>query len=324
MSSLLGALKAAAEPTRLRLLALLARAELTVTELTQVLGQSQPRLSRHLKMMVEGGLIDRFREGSWVFHRLASDGPGGALAADIIALLDTDAADLRRDSARLDQVIRARAEAAAAYFSANAADWDRIRAYDVPAAEVEAALQSAVGDDPINSLLDIGTGTGRMLELFAPQARNALGVDLNPDMLRLARARLEAAGLGHVQVRQGDMYALALPAASVDLVLFHQVLHYAAEPQAALAEAARVLAPAGRVAIVDFLPHQLEVLRDSHAHRRLGFSPQEVAHWGAGAGLDLDLVATLEGEPLVVGLWLGGSRTPDTSSGKPSAPKAPS
>jgi len=305
MTDLLTALKGAAEPTRLRILVLLARAELTVTELTQVLGQSQPRLSRHLKLMAEAGLIDRFREGAWVFHRLAADGIGARLAEHLLALSDSGDPVHQRDLGRLETVLKARTEAASAYFAANAAQWDRIRALHVGEHEVETALDRLIGPGRIDFLLDIGTGTGRMLELFGPRSQRGLGIDLSHEMLALARARLEAAGLQHCQVRQGDLHSMALGDGVADLVLFHQVLHFAADPQAAIAEAGRVLAPGGRIAVIDFLPHDREELRDQHAHRRLGFAPREVAAWGRHARLDFQLAETLTGAFLSIGIWLG-------------------
>jgi len=316
MTDLLAALKGAAEPTRLRILGLLARAELTVSELVQILGQSQPRLSRHLKLMDEAGLIDRFREGAWVFHRRAAEGVGAELAARVVALIDDSDPGHQRDMARLDQVLKARTEAAAAYFAANAAQWDRIRTLHVPEAEVEAALDRVIGADRIDFLVDIGTGTGRMLELFGARAGRGLGVDLSHEMLAIARARLDQAGLVNCQVRHGDLHALPLADGAADLIIVHQVLHFAADPQAAIAEAARVLAQRGRIVLVDFLPHGLEELRDRHAHRRLGFTPREVAAWGRSAHLDFDLVATLAGDPLSVGIWLG-RKTAATSKDGP-------
>ncbi|MDD3444968.1 MAG: metalloregulator ArsR/SmtB family transcription factor [Zavarzinia sp.] len=305
MTDLLAALKGAAESTRLRILLLVSRAELTVTELTQVLGQSQPRLSRHLKLMAEAGLIDRFREGAWVFHRPAAEGVGAALAARIVALADPADAAHRGDLARLDMVLKARTQAAADYFAANAAEWDRIRSLHVPEQEVETALDRLIGPGPFDFLLDVGTGTGRMLELFGPRAARGLGFDLSHEMLSLARARLDAAGLAQCQVRHGDLHAMALGDGVADLVVCHQVLHFAADPQAAIAEAGRVLAPGGRLVLVDFLPHEREDLRDLHAHRRLGFTPREIAAWGRAAGLDFTLAQTLVGDPLSVAIWLG-------------------
>lgn len=303
MERLLSGLRAAAEPSRLRLLALCATGELTVSELTQILGQSQPRVSRHLRLLCEAGLLDRFREGSWAFYRLAEGEPGATLARELIALLPADDPTLARDRARLAQVKAARAQAAAAYFRENAARWDEIRALYVAESEVERALDSLIGDGPIDTLLDIGTGTGRMLEVFGPRARRAIGIDLSHAMLTVARANLERAGLAHCRVRHGDMYALPLPADSVDLAIIHQVLHYADDPQAAIAEAARVLRPSGRLLVIDFTAHALESLRERHRHRRLGFSDEEVAGWYRAAGLAAESGLRLAGDPLTVAIW---------------------
>ncbi len=313
---LLTGLRAAGEPTRLRLLALCARGEFTVSELTQMLGQSQPRVSRHLKLMCDAGLLERFREGTWVFYRLAEHGPSASLAKTLAELIPSDGPDLARDLERLQAVKQARGEAAAAYFRANASHWSQIRSLYVPEAAVEAALLEATGAPPaaapaadkIGELLDIGTGTGRMLELFAPRIRHGTGIDLSREMLAFARANLERAGLGHCQVRLGDMYHLPYGSDAIDLVLFHQVLHFADDPATAVAEAARVLRPGGRIAIVDFLPHQLEFLRLDHAHRRLGFDEREVMSWFESAGLEPGPTRRLEGDPLTVGIWVAQRR----------------
>ncbi len=303
MDSLLAGLRAAAEPTRLRLLALCARGELTVSELTQILGQSQPRVSRHLKLLCEAGLLDRFREGTWVFYRLADDGRGGALARSLIAMLPEGDGTIARDRARLAQVKSARAAAAAAYFRANAERWDEIRSLYVAESEVERALAGLLGDERIELLLDIGTGTGRMLELFGPRARRAIGIDLSHAMLTVARTNLDRAGLDHCQLRHGDMYDLPLASGSVDLAIIHQVLHYADDPQAAIVEAARVLRPGGRLLVVDFAAHDLEYLRERHRHRRLGFTDDEVIGWYRAAGLRAERGVTLAGDPLTVAIW---------------------
>ena len=303
MDDVLSGLRAAAEPTRLRLLALCAEAELAVTELTQAVGQSQPRVSRHLKVLSEAGLVERNREGSWVFYRLAENGAQGRLARDILAHLPAHDEALARDFERLASVKEARAAAAAEYFRANARRWDEIRALYVPEAEVEAALLEVLGRRPIGDLLDVGTGTARVLEIFAPRIARGLGLDLSREMLVAAQGRLDARGLGNCRVRRGDMYDLPLAAASMDAVVVHQVLHFADRPARAIAEAARVLRPKGRIVIVDFAPHTLEFLRTEHAHRRLGFSDAEVARWYRDAGLAAGTPKRLEGEPLCVTLW---------------------
>jgi len=304
VDALLAALKSAAEPTRLRLLALLAHGEATVTELCKILSQSQPRVSRHLKLLTDGQLVRRYPEGSWVFYRLA-DGPvAEQLVSPLLANLDWSDARLTSDRQRLEVVRAQRSANAQAYFMEAAPHWNAIRSMHVDEAEVESALQQVLGEAPVANMLDVGTGTGRMLELLGPQAGRALGVDISHDMLRIARETLERSAQPHVQARQGDMYRLPSNAATHDLVLIHQVLHFADEPAAVIAEAARVLQPGGRVLMVDFAPHAVEELRTRHQHRRLGFTEEEVLSWCAAAGLRGSVAARLPGAPLTVVLWL--------------------
>lgn len=290
MEQLLAGLRAAGEPTRLRLLAILAKSELTVTELTQILRQSQPRVSRHLKLMCEAGLLDRFREGSWVFYRRSQAGAGVRLAALLTGLIPAGDQTIARDFERLEAVRAARAERAAAFFRSNVEQWNRIRSLHVPEAKVEQALVELALDEAgshIESFVDLGTGTGRMIELIGPKAQTSLGIDLSPEMLAFARATLEQSGIEHCSLRQGDLYDLPLQDATVDLVTLHQVLHYLDDPAAAVAEAARILKPGGRLLIADFAPHDLDFLREEQAHRRLGFTEDEVKNWLGQAGLDV-------------------------------------
>lgn len=314
------ALRAAGEGTRLRVLGLLADAELTVSDLTEILRQSQPRISRHLKLLCEAHLVERHREGSWAFFRLAERGGPAELARALIARLDPSDPTLVRDRARLSEVRAARAAAAQAYFSAHAAEWDRIRRLHASDVAVEAAIRAALGDEPIRSLLDLGTGTGRMLELLGAQIERGLGIDLSPAMLLLARARLERAALTHCRVRQGDIYDLTMPGDSFDVVIIHQVLHYLDDGARAIREAAGVLKPQGRLLVVDFAPHQLEFLREHHAHLRPGFAFETVAQWMQAAHLDLIRHETLPPDPqsegtIAVSLWLG--RDPRTALAAP-------
>ena len=303
MELVLNALKAAAEPTRLRLLTLCAHGELTVSELTQILGQSQPRVSRHLKLLCDAGLLDRFREGIWAFYRLAERGACASLARTLVDAVPADDATLALDLERLDAIRRARREQAAQYFRENAGRWHEIRSLHVPEREVEAELLRLLPTDGVSDLLDIGTGTGRILELFGPKVARAVGVDASREMLAVARANLEKAGLRNCQVRLADMYQLPFAGGSMDAIIIHQVLHYLDEPAEALAEAARVLKPGGRLVVVDFARHELELLRSEHAHRRLGFEDEEVAGWLSQAGLVPGPVAHLKGQPLTVSLW---------------------
>ena len=309
-AQLLSGLKAAGESTRLRLLALLAAGELNVKDLTRILGQSQPRISRHLKLLTEAGLIERFREGAWVFFRLAGSGAPARLARAIVNSLDASDPDLERDRARAENVMRERAEAAQAYFREHAAEWDVIRSLHVAEDEVEQAMLEALGSGPFECLVDLGTGTGRILQLFAERAKRAVGVDLNRDMLAYARTKLEAGQLDHCQVRHGDLYSLNFADSEVDAVVLHQVLHFLDDPASALREAGRILKPGGKLLVADFAPHELEFLRETHAHRRLGLEPEKVADWIAASGLklaarrDMNPGAGTGEDKLTVSLWL--------------------
>jgi ubiquinone/menaquinone biosynthesis C-methylase UbiE/Fe2+ or Zn2+ uptake regulation protein len=303
------ALKAAGEETRLRILALVAEAELTVSDLTDILRQSQPRISRHLRLLAEAGLVERFREGTWAFFRLAEHGNGATVARALVDHLNPADQIIARDRGRLASVRAARATAAQAYFREHAAEWDRIRKLHVADDAVEDAIRASLGDKPFRSLLDLGTGTGRMLELFGPEIERGLGLDLSLDMLQLARDRLERAGLKNCSVRQGDIYDLPLPNASFDVVILHQVLHFLDDGARAIHEAARVLRPGGRLLVVDFAPHEQEFLREQFAHRRLGFARETVSQWMTSSGLEPVLHKSLAPEPgpdgkIAVSLWL--------------------
>ena len=307
LPALLDGLEAAGEETRLRILCLIGEAELTVSELVAILGQSQPRVSRHLKLLVEAGLAARQREGAWAFFRLADE--GGAFARDLVRRLDADDPTLSADRTRLEATREARRRQAAAYFADQAADWDRIRALHAPEERVEAALLSMLGEKPFRSLLDLGTGTGRMLELLAPRAVRAIGVDQSAAMLALARSRIDQAALRNVHLRQGDIYAPPVERDGYDLVVIHQVLHFLDDPARALMEAARALAPGGRLVVVDFDAHHEEFLRTDFAHRRLGFAGAEIEGFLAEAGLSglrTKRVPPAPGElgKLTVALWL--------------------
>jgi len=295
-----------ADPTRLRILNLLRAMELSVGELAQVLGQSQPRVSRHVRILIEAGLAERRKEGSWVFLSLGGRDRVEPLFQTLDRWAEKDGEDpwAVADAARLAAVRSDRAAAAERYFAARARDWDRIRSLHVAESEVEAAIGRALADRPVGRLVDVGTGTGRMLELFAASADYALGVDRSPEMLRLARVKLSQAGLG-AELRQGDMYALPLPAGAADTVIIHQVLHYAQQPSAAIADAARLLAPGGRLLVVDFAPHEREELRTADAHLRLGFADETMLAYLEAAGLEGEVVEHLEGGELTVTIWIG-------------------
>lgn len=301
MDRLLDIFRALGDPTRLRIFALLRRMELSVGELAQVLGQSQPRVSRHVRILADAGLTSRRREGSWVFLALAEDETSQQVISALDALIDGDwVAD---DAARLEQIRAERTEAAQRYFEAHADDWDAIRSLYVPEQQVEVAMAALLGDRPVGRLVDLGTGTGRMLEVFGGKATRALGVDRSPEMLRLARAKLAEAVPG-AELRQGDLTGLPLGDRIADTVLLHQVLHFVPQPGAALAEAARLVTDGGRMLIVDFAPHEREELRTRDAHQRLGFSDAQIGGWLQASGLDLTQVRELEGGELTVKLWL--------------------
>ncbi len=303
MEELLAVLRAAGESTRLRILALLSKSELTVSELVSILEQSQPRVSRHLKLMGEAGVLDRFQEGTVVFYRPASHGIGAEVNKALVSLIPENDDQFLADFAALSAIREERFRKTQQYFRNNAAEWDKIRSLYVAEEQVENALLEMQGRQAISSFLDVGTGTGRMLEIFAPYTRQAVGVDVSREMLNVARGNLAHKELTHCQVRLGDMYNLNVEEQSQGLVLFHQVLHFAEDPAAAIGEAARVLLPSGMLLIADFAPHTEEFLREEQAHRRLGFTDEEIITWGDAAGLSHDAIEHLDGGQLGVTLW---------------------
>jgi ArsR family transcriptional regulator len=309
MSAPLDIFRALGDPTRLRIFRLLRAMELAVGEIAQVMGQSQPRVSRHVRILVEADLVERRREGSWVF---LTTGHAPATRAmldwfDRVPLSDEEQLWMDADLARLAAVRADRARAAAQYFAEHADEWDAIRSLHVPEADVEGAMARLLDGRQLGRLLDVGTGTGRMAELFGNTANTVVGLDRSPDMLRLARAKLpEDAGKYRLMI--GDFNELALADASFDSAILHQVLHYAQAPERVVSEVARVLAPGGVVVIVDFAPHDLEELRTRAAHARLGFSDEQIAGWFAQGGVDMAAVETLSGGPLTVKIWMGIKR----------------
>lgn len=310
MEELLAGLKSVAETTRLRILFALSHGELNVTEMTYVLGQSQPRVSRHLKLMTEAGLISRHKEGNWVLFRQREEGRGGALARSLVDMLPGDDANLAGDLERLEQIRQQRQSQAASYFAANADRWESLRSLHVQEAQVEHAMLDMLDGQKFKTILDLGTGTGRILELLSSRGQNLWGIDTSRDMLAVARANLENAKLKNVQIRHADIYALPFGDGTADLVSIHQVLHFLDDPQRALLEARRVLGPSGQLLIVDFAPHDVEELRTAHAHRRLGISAEQMSGFLARAGLVLREHRVLSppwlkhGKGLTVSIWL--------------------
>jgi ubiquinone/menaquinone biosynthesis C-methylase UbiE/DNA-binding transcriptional ArsR family regulator len=316
----LAILRAAGEGTRLRLLALLAETDLTVSDLTEILNQSQPRISRHLKLLHEAGLIERYREGAFIYHSLPRSDEAAKLLNILLKSLDASDVQLVHDRERLEKARAARGTKAEEYFAGVAEEWDRLRNLHVSEKQVESAIEKIAKSKNIESHLDIGTGTGRLLELFAKHTQRSVGIDVSHAMLSVARANLERSVHKHVQVRPGDVYALPFAPGSFDLVTLHQVLHYLEEPVRALGEAARVLKPGGRLLIVDFAPHGNEFLREKFAHRILGFSHEQMQRWLNEAGLRLAKVQDLKAprakrHALTVSIWLAETQ------GEPRSPR---
>src|SRR5882757_3118050 len=301
MDHLLALLRAAAEDTRLRVLALAAREDLTVSDYVHVLGQSQPRVSRHLKLLVEAGLLERFREAQFTRFRLVTSGDDAALVREFVRRLDPKHARIAADRSRLDALQQRRQTAAVRFFRDNAQRWDELRALHVADREIERALAHHL---PVGArrLLDIGTGTGRLLEVLAP-----------------ARANLARAGIDNADIRLGDMYALPFEADSFDVVTIHHVLHYADDPAAALSEAARVVRPGGVVLVVDFSPHDLVELKREHAHVHLGFADNQVQGWLRSAGLNPLEPIHFPGRRIMTGIWRGERELPARAAARPTA-----
>jgi ArsR family transcriptional regulator len=306
---LVGSLRAVAEPTRLRLVALLGREELTVTEICRVINQSQPRTSRHLRLLVDAGVLERAPEGAFVYYRLAEDSIAADLAHRVASIAPTEDVIIAADLAALSRVRQARIEAATAYRTAHADELEGLRELYVGEAAVERALLDMLVDEgPIGRLLDIGTGTGRILELLAPHTEQSVGLDVDHDMLQLARAALGEAQLSRAAVRHGDLHRPPFEAGSFDVAVMHHVLHLLDAPGSAIEDAARLLRPGGRLLVADFATHDIERLRSLHGHRCLGIADNEMLSWAVQAGLEVEsertLPPTTDDEQLTVRLWL--------------------
>ncbi|AEI38262.1 MAG: metalloregulator ArsR/SmtB family transcription factor [Zymomonas mobilis subsp. pomaceae] len=313
MDNLLTIFRALTDPTRIRILLLLHEMELSIGEIAQILGQSQPRVSRHVKVLVEASLVVRRKEGSWVFLHLGAKERVEPLFSALDSW-DKEKSWRNSDLARLNAVRADRAAAATRYFKSHAAEWDAIRSMHVAESEVEQAIVAMAGDKSLGRLVDIGTGTGRMLELLGSKADSMIGLDRSPEMLRIARTKLENKNLSHMSLCQGDMYALPLKDNSADFVILHQVLHYAQQPSLAIDEAARVLDKDGQLMIIDFASHDKEELRINNAHVRLGFSDEQISECFSAAGLLMKDVRQLKGGALTVKLWI--ATRSDSVSGK--------
>jgi len=308
MINLLNIMRALADPTRLRIVFLVRRLELSVGELVQILDQSQPRVSRHIRILDEAGLLERRKEGSWVFLRPSGLLTDGSLASLLAEADVSQAKAFQRDLLRLDEVRNARTDMAAQYFAAHADEWDSLRSLHIADSEVEARLAQILHSAPLGRVLDVGTGTGRIVELFAADASRLVAIDSSPEMLRLARAKIANLSpeiASKVDIKLGDFNMLPVGNGEFDTVIFHQVLHYAQHPEAVIAEAIRTLAPGGRLVIVDFAAHDLEELRTVHAHARLGFSDEFMKKAFTNHGLQMVHQTALEAGALVVKVWMG-------------------
>ncbi|CAM1642706.1 ArsR/SmtB family transcription factor [Bartonella apis] len=310
LNEMVDVLKAVAETTRLRILFLLDKGDLTVSDITKILGQSQPRVSRHLRLLMEARLIERYQEGAWAYFSLSSCSLRREMLKIVLQHIDVEDNLINADLMRLGEVKKERSLAAAAYFSKNAHDWDKLRLLHVPDNTVEQTMVELVGTTPFQSMLDIGTGTGSLLKLFAPLYTRAIGIDNNRDMLAVARVNLDKAGVSNAQVRLGDVANLPVEKETFNLVTIYQVLHFLSDPEVAIFEAARVMRPGARLIIVDYAPHELEYLREKYAHVRMGFSDSQMEYWLDKAGLTLEKTLSFQPQQngntkgLTLKLWL--------------------
>ena len=305
------ALKTLGHPERLRILALLSRGELTVSELVQILNLSQPRVTQYIKSLETAGIIERLKEGSWVFSRIRRGNEAiSALVATTLATLPAHDPILTADLRRLEDVRAERSVAAEAFFANVANDTGTLGDEYIPKANIESMLRKMAGKGPFEYMVDLGTGTGRMLEVFADRVTRGSGIDNNVHMLKVARHKLAKNNYNHIRVRQGDLNSTPLESELADLVTLHQVLHYLDDPQSAIIEAARLLTRNGIILIADFETHDQDEFRYEYAHRRLGFDDNDIEDWLAGAGLSLTRVETIKTQSSRpnVKIWLGETR----------------
>ena len=288
LGTLVGLLKAAGEGTRLRLLALLSDGDHSVKDLTEILRQSQPRVSRHLKLLADAGLVQRNAEGAWAYYGLASGGAGAELAQWLISRVDDSDSERKRDCERQHAVRAAQQEQAAQYFAKVAGSWDLLQTLHVPESAVEAAVVEALEGRVVDLLIDLGTGTGRMLEVLAGSYKRGVGVDASREMLAVARSRLANAAIGHAQVRLGDIGALDASVGPADVVVIHQVLHYFDDPGRMLAFA---VALAFGITIVDAIDQPLRQRRSVALRSQaiIGPGPLGIAPHQPGIGQQFEV-----------------------------------
>lgn len=294
MEQFASALKALGHTDRLRILALLSHGELTVSELVQILNLSQPRVTQYIKSLEAAGILERLREGSWVFSRLKRGNIGiSALVATTLSSLPQDDLTLSADQRRLQDIRSERSKLVEAFFADVANDRGQLGNEYLPQSDIEKALLEIAGETKFEYMVDLGTGTGRMLELFSARAKRGAGIDTNVEMLTVARHKLATVEYSHMSVQQGDLHMTPLGTGVADLVTIHQVLHYLDDPLEAVREASRLLMAGGTFLIVDFAAHQFEGFRDKYAHRRLGFSDAEIEAWLEAAHMSLSSVKNI-------------------------------
>jgi DNA-binding transcriptional ArsR family regulator len=293
-ATVLSSLKAAAEPTRLRLLELLTHGELTVGEISSVLEQSQPRISRHLKMLCDAGLLDRFREEHWVYYRVATTGIGHDVSSQLSTLISKEDAVLQTDHRRMAAVLAERAKSSLAAMTAQEANDDTVAA-------VHDVLVDELGAEPIGELLDIGTGTGQILRVLGNNATRAVGVDISTEALRIARTQAHSAGLSHCLFRRGDMYGLPFSDRAFDTVTMDRVLASAVQPGAAIIEAARTLRVGGRLCLVE----DFDLLADAVTDNPLA----AVRRWLSAAGLHCERLSPFDTESAHLLIAIGRAPT---------------
>ncbi len=305
-------LKAAGEPTRLRLLCICSRGEFTVSEIHEIVDQSQPRVSRHLKLLCNAGLLERHREQHWVFYRVPQRGKGAELARILLSVVPDDDPQLELDRRRLSEVLDRRAEAARRFVEKTGLGKGVAQLDDE--ASVDVLILRTLGDEPVGELLDIGTGTGRMLRLLGEHADRAVGIDISHAMLMLARSNLHAAGLDHLSVRHGNMYQLRFADQCFDTVTIDQVLFQAEQPGQVLREAARVLRPGGRLLLLEFLTETTIGLWEQDTGDLAVIDEGLLEDWYRDAGLRSIASRRLSGSPFPVVLSMARRQSQDTEA----------
>ncbi|HBA88778.1 MAG TPA: ArsR family transcriptional regulator [Geobacter sp.] len=294
---MLDLLKALADPCRLRLVAVLLRAEFTVQELTQILAMGQSRISRHLKILTEAGVLSVKRQGTWSYYRV---GDGNDFFRAIRPAVERELERLperRDDLAAVALALEARRKRSLEFFDQHARSWDVLSRTLLPVPEYQERLLALVPS--VDTLLEIGVGTGALLPDLARRAHKVIGVDHSPAMLEEARRRVADDGNGAAELRLGEMTHLPLADGGAGCVVANMVLHHAADPQAVLAEIARVLKPQGTLVLADLARHEREWAREQLADQWLGFEVEELQGWLKGAGLDgiqVDRVAAGNGQ----------------------------